>query len=233
MKQLLHGIMAGVLLLAFFLVGSSEDPVNARSSLETDSFSGTGVVIKTATVRSNGPDGWILELSENASKGGILNSTDYINLGDDILRNQYRSILSFPTGVALPDNAVLTKVTLKLRYLGIVGGGNPVAIFQGFMMDIKKGTFGTVSLQLTDWQAAADKTIGPFSPPRVGGWYTFDLTSIRAYINKLATLSGVTQIRLRFFREDDDNFAANFLKFYSGNHLVPSRPTLIIEYQVP
>jgi hypothetical protein len=226
--------MVGALLLAVLLVGSSEDPVNARSSLETVSTSGTGALINTATVRSNGPDGWILEYSENTSKGGIMNATDYqLNLGDDIIRNQYRSILHFPTGAALPDNAVLTKVTLKVKYLGIVGGGNPVAIFQGFMVDIKKGTFGTIALQPTDWQAAANKTIGPFLPPKVDGWYTMDLTSIRAYINKLATGSGVTQIRLRFFREDDDNFAANFLKLHSGNGDVLSRPTLIIEYRVP
>ena len=198
------------------------------------STSAKGAAAPVATVRTTGQDGWILETSEKSSRGGIIHATaGQLNLGDDILRNQYRSILSFPTGDALPDNAFIAKVTLKVKYLGIIGGGNPVAIFQGFMLDIKKGTFGAITLEPTDWQAAANKTIGPFLPARVDGWYTFDLTSIRAYINKLATLSGVTQIRLRFFREDDGNFAANYLMLYSGNDLPTSRPTLIIEYKVP
>jgi hypothetical protein len=42
----------------------------------------------------------------------------------------------------------------------------------------------------------------------------------------------VTQIRLRFKLDDNNNAVANFLKLYSGNAPAASRPQLIIEYNV-
>ncbi|MBI5825034.1 MAG: hypothetical protein HZB18_13475 [Chloroflexi bacterium] len=127
-------------------------------------------------------------------------------------KKQYRSILSFDTA-SLPDNAIITKVTLKLKKQGITGGGNPVAMFQGFMTDIKKGMFGTAPLALTDFKTTASKTIGPASPALTAGWYTLNLTPAKSFVNKLAT--------------------ANFLKIYSGNAGAASRPQLIVEYYVP
>jgi hypothetical protein len=164
-----------------------------------------------------------------------MNSTlTTLRLGDDAANKQYRSLLSFATGAALPDNAVITKVTLKVKRQGVTGGGDPVTTFQGFKVEIRNGTFGTSALQLTDWQAAAQKTIGPFKPALVGGWYEFNLTSIRAYINKLATGSGVTQIRLRFKLDDNNNTVANYLSLFSGNcATVTARPKLIISYYIP
>lgn len=179
-------------------------------------------------------DGWILEASENSNTGGSIDSSaTTLRLGDDAARKQYRSILSFDTGASLPDTAVITKATLKLKRQSIVGGGNPVVDFQGFLLDMRRGTFGTSALQLTDWQANANKTFGPFSPTLTGGWYTFNLTSAKANINKLATGSGLTQIRLRFQLDDNNNAIANYLSLYSGNAGAASRPQLIIEYYVP
>jgi hypothetical protein len=115
----------------------------------------------------------------------------------------------------------------------IVGGGNPVTIFQGFMADVRKGMFGTSALQLTDWKTAPNKTYGPFEPTLAGGWYSINLTSGKAYINKLAASSGLTQIRLRFKMDDDNNSVANYLSLYSGNAPAANRPQLIIEYYIP
>ncbi|RJP48080.1 MAG: DNRLRE domain-containing protein [Anaerolineaceae bacterium] len=178
-------------------------------------------------------DGWILETGENTNVGGTLNATaTTLRLGDDATKKQYRSILSFNTG-GLPNSAVITKVTLKVKRQGIVGGGNPVTMFQGFMADIKRGIFGTSALQAADWQTAAQKTVGPFTPSLSGGWYTLNLTSAKAYVNKLATAGGLTQIRLRFKLDDNNNAIANYLSLYSGNAGAASRPQLIIEYYVP
>jgi hypothetical protein len=127
----------------------------------------------------------------------------------------------------------ITGVTLKIRQQAIVGGGNPVTMFQGFMVDIKNGTFGTSALQVTDFQAAASKSYGPFTAALVGGWYSINLTSAKAYVNKLSTLSGLTQIRLRFKLDDNNNAVANYLSLYSGSAPVSSRPQLIIQYYVP
>ncbi len=194
----------------------------------TDVFEGTSIFRSAGT-----QDGYILESGEITNKGGTMNSSlTTLRLGDDPLKKQYRSLLSFATS-SLPDNAVITKVTLKVKRQGVLGGGDPVTIFQGFLLDIRKGTFGIAPLQLTDWQALAQKTIGPAKPPLVGGWYSFNLTGVSAYINKLATLSGVTQIRMRFKLDDNNNLLANYLSLYSGNAPLAYRPQLIIEYYIP
>jgi hypothetical protein len=124
-------------------------------------------------------------------------------------------------------------VTLKVKKSGVTGGGNPVAVFQGFMVDIKKGFFGTTALQTSDFQTAATKTYGPFLTALSGGWYNLDLTTGKASINPLATLSGLTQIRLRFKLDDNNNAIANYLSLFSGNAPAASQPQLIIEYYVP
>ena len=93
---------------------------------------------------------------------------------------------------------------------------------------------GLAALEKTDFQAAlapTGKTYGPFFPkPDNSGWYSLDLTAGKAYINKLTTLSGLTQIRLRFMLDDNNNTVTNYLSFYSGNAVVANRPQLIIEY---
>jgi CSLREA domain-containing protein len=193
------------------------------------------IVNSTAVFKSRGTqDGWILESSETSGSGGTLMATgSTLNLGDDSGKKQYRSILSFDTA-SLPDTAVvITKVTLKLRKQGVAGGGNPVTLFQGFMADVKKGMFGTASLTLGDFKAAATKIVGPTSPTLISGWYSLDLTLAKDSINNLATGGGLTQIRVRFKLGDNNNGIANYLKISSGNAVMTNRPQLIVEYYVP
>lgn len=176
-------------------------------------------------------DGWILESDEFSNTGGTLNKgAKTLNLGDDADNRQYRAVLSFNTG-DLPDTAAITKVTLKLRRQGVTGGGNPITLFGGFKVDIKKDAFGASSLQLTDFSYKTGvKTLKKnFKPKLSGGWYTINLTSGKAKINK----TGLTQIRLRFKADNNNNSAANFLKIYSGNAGSASRPQLIVEYNTP
>ena len=189
---------------------------------------------KTLTSHSVGvQDGWILESAETSNNGGTQNAAaTTLFVGDDKANKQYLSILSFITK-GLPDNAVITKITLKIKKQGIGGGGNPVTTFQGFMVDIKNGTFGTSTLQAADFQTVASKTYGPFKPAPVSNWYNIDLPSGMAYINKLTANRGLTQIRLRFKLDDNNNAVANNLRLYSGNASVSVRPQLIIEYYVP
>ena len=180
-------------------------------------------------------DGWVLETGEKTTKGGKLDSkSTTFRLGDDKTKKQYRGILSFKTS-SLSDTAVITKVTLKVRKQGITGGGNPVTIFKGFMADIKKGFIGTsASLQAADFQTAASKTYGPFKTVISGVWYNIDLTSGKSYINKTSASSGLTQIRLRFYLDDNNNTTANYLSLYSGSTTtVANLPQLVIEYYVP
>ena len=189
----------------------------------------------TLTVQSTGTqDGWVLESSETSGKGGTLNSAaTTFNLGDDATKKQYLGILSFSTGASLPDTAVITGVTLKVMKKGIVGGGNPVTAFKGFMVDIKNGILGTAALQAADFQAKASHSYGPFMPVPISNWYSMDLTGGSAFINKLASGSGLTQIRLRFKLDDNNNAIANYLALYSGNAPTVNRPQLVISYYVP
>ncbi|MFZ5922351.1 MAG: choice-of-anchor Q domain-containing protein [Chloroflexota bacterium] len=192
---------------------------------------------KVSTLRSQASyDGWVLESSELSNNGGSLNRyATTFRLGDDKVRRQYRSILTFSTK-GLPDNAAISKVTLKIRRQGVIGGGNPVTSFQGLMADVRRGFLGTsIVLQTGDFNARASsgyKSFGPFKPALVTGWYSINLTAAKAYINKLASAGGVTQIRLRF-KLDDNNAVANYLSLYSGNASSALRPQLIIEYYVP
>jgi hypothetical protein len=176
-------------------------------------------------------DGWLLEKYETSNKGGESNKdAKIIALGDNKLDRQYRSILSFDTA-SLPDNAVITQVTLKLKRKSVVGT-NPFTTHGKLLVDVRKGAFGgDVSLQVSDFQAKANKNrVGAIANKLRNGWYTTSWKGrILTYINQ----SGLTQLRLRFANGDNDDRSADLLKFYSGNAIKTDRPKLIIEYYVP
>jgi hypothetical protein len=181
-------------------------------------------------------DGWLLESTETSNQGGSIDAAAIsFKLGDGVSRQQYRAVLSFNTS-SLPDTAVVTAATLTLHRQSITGGGDPFNIFQGLFVDVRKGFFGTAaSLQAADFQAAASKSAGPFNPTPVGTLYTINLPSTAyASINKLGTNGGVTQLRLRFKLDDNNNAFANFISFFSGDYAaVGYRPALVIQYYLP
>lgn len=176
-------------------------------------------------------DGWVLEASENSNKGGSLNATQAVfHLGDDAADKQFRAILSFNTA-ALPDNAVITKVQLKIKKQGSAGT-DPFTILGGLKADIRTGKFGTsANLQASDFQAApSESAVGTFGKTPANGWYSAKIGSAGwPAIN----LTGTTQFRLRFNKDDNDDLGASLMKFYSGNALAANRPQLIITYTVP
>ncbi|HTP01251.1 MAG TPA: hypothetical protein VMJ64_07750 [Anaerolineales bacterium] len=189
----------------------------------------------TVTLKSQAAnDGWVLETGESTNAGGTVDITHELRLGDDASRKQYRSILSFATGSPLPDAAIIVNVVLRAKRLSVApAGSNPASLLQGFMVDIKKGYFGTAApLKSSDFQAATGKSAG-LSSTFSSGWYRFDLTSLRTYVNKLAASGGVTQIRLRFKLDDNNNPTANYLSLYSGNAASAIQPQLIITYMRP
>ena len=114
--------------------------------------------------------------------------------------------------------------------MGIVGGGNPLKIFKGFMVDIKNGIFGTSALKNTDFQTSPSGIYGPFIPALAGNTYSINLSAGKTNINKLTTNSGLTQIRLRFKLDDNNNTVANYLSLYSGNAPAVNQPQLVITY---
>jgi predicted outer membrane repeat protein len=189
--------------------------------------------IVTATFRSSGTqDGWIRETAETSSVGGAMNNgASTIIVGDDATDKQYRGILSFNTD-SLPNTAVITKVTIKIKKQSQVGS-NPFVSHTSLIVDIRKSPFsGSETLQASDFQAAASKSIAgkiPNSP--ISNWYSLTWNgSILTLINK----TGLTQFRLRFQRDDNNDNGADYVQFFSGDHSTEGlRPTLIVEYYVP
>jgi hypothetical protein len=149
-------------------------------------------------------------------------------VGDDTRNKQYRSLLYFDTA-SLPNNAVLSKVIVKIKKAG-VAGTDPFTTHGNLIADMKKGFFGLSPLELTDFNAAAApiNTAGKFSDI-TGGWYQLTLSPANfKYIN----LGGVTQFRLRFTKDDDNDKTADFTSFYSGDDET-NPPQLIVEYTTP
>ena len=185
-------------------------------------------VVKTLSFNSTGAqDGWILESAENSGVGGTLNApaTTFV-LGDDASNRQYRAILSFNTA-GLPDAALIQSAVLKIKPNGAPVGTNPFAVLGKLLVDIRSGPFGTSpALQLSDFNAAAsvDK-VGAFGATPAGGWYSVSLNaSGRGQINRL----GLTQLRLRFALDDNNNNAADLMRFVSGDAANP--PMLVITF---
>jgi hypothetical protein len=186
-------------------------------------------------------DGWILESTETSEVGGSINSTaTSFRLGDDAADKQYRSILHFNTGPNLPDNAVITSVTLKIKQQGSITGTNPFTTHGVLLAAIQKPSFGAASLATGDFQAPA-VIPDPATPARFdiaafdsipsNGWYTALLRSDAfPYIN----LTGTTQFRLYFMTGDNDDLSADYMAFSSGNNgTVANRPQLIVSYYLP
>jgi hypothetical protein len=177
-------------------------------------------------------DGWALESSESSLKGGTINGGATIfNVGDDAADKQYRAILSFNTA-ALPDTAVIQSAVLKIQQSGVPVGANPFSALGGLLVDIRKPFFGTSSsLQLGDFNVAPSASkVGTFNKTPSGGWYSVTLNATgRNNINK----TNLTQFRLYFSLDDNNNHLANLMRFFSGNAPAASRPQLIITYTVP
>ncbi len=154
---------------------------------------------------------------------------NFLRLGDDAGNRQYRSILSFNTSI-LPDTAVVRSAVLKIKQNGPAVGANPFDVLGNLWADIRKGTFGAAALELGDFNASASATaVGAFSSTPVSGWYTDTLGSTgRSKINKV----GLTQFRLRFSLDDNNNHLADYMKFLSGNHS-SGQPQLVITYTLP
>jgi hypothetical protein len=204
---------------------------------ETYTINKAPVTRLTYLFRSNGNnDGWVLESSEDSNVGGSKKSNgDYIYVGDDAQDRQYRAILHFPT-THLPDNAVIVSAYLMLKKYDTTGT-DPFTTHQNMLVDIKSGPYGTNflwfnGLQVQDFEApASQNNIAVIQNNPIGDWYWTILDkSCYQYIN----LTGVTQLRLRFELDDNDDQSPDFIKFYSGNdNDLSNRPRLLIDYYVP
>ncbi len=178
-----------------------------------------------------GYDGDITELSEFSNTGGTIDRMSVtLSVGDTDLDQQVKSILHFNTS-AIPDNAVVIRVTLRLRPESFTGD-NPYDTHGYLVVDIKEPFFGTTqNLQITDFQASQDMAVACTMFPTGVSWHMCVVKGgAYQYINK----AGITQFRLRFQLFDDDDMSADLLNFWSGNAVTANyRPILTVQYYVP
>ncbi|MBN1450525.1 MAG: PD40 domain-containing protein [Anaerolineales bacterium] len=193
------------------------------------------VNLVTETFRSNGNnDGWVLESSEDSEQGGSRNANGPVFvLGDNDQDQQFRAILHFPTHY-LPDNAVITRALLMIKKEGLVGE-DPFTTHQNILVDIRSGAFGFIGpfpyrgLQVSDFQSPAHKdAVGMIENNPFNGWYWAWLdSSAFEYVSR----TGITQIRLRFQIDDNDDLGSDHLRLYSGDYVEQGdRPRLVVEY---
>jgi hypothetical protein len=186
----------------------------------------------SASFKSNSAnDGWILESGENTNVGGSVekNGTTF-NVGDDQKNRQYKSILSFDTG-SLPDNAVIISAQLQIKRQSVFGT-DPFGTHGTLVSEIRSGAFSdSAILQIDDFSTpASPNTVRDQFAPLTSSWYTAKLSTANLVsINK----AGLTQFRLSFTRDDNDDLGSDYVKFFSGNSISGYQPQLIITYYVP
>jgi hypothetical protein len=205
---------------------------NLTEDASGQNYTATRPVSLKFQVQSQGAyDGWILESSETSGKGGTMDwRAGGLQVGDDVADRQYRVILSFNTA-GLRDDAIVTSAVLRVKQK-VAPTVNPFAVLGSLLVDVRKPYFGSsAALQLGDFSAALTVArVGTFGTTPLNAWYSAGLnTSGINAINKV----GLTQFRLYFAKDDNDNHTANLLKLLSGNAVASERPLLIITYTVP
>lgn len=176
-------------------------------------------------------DGHVTETAESSNVGGTTNAVgNVVYVGDSALNQQHRTVISFDTS-SLPDNAIVTKATVRLKKSGITGT-DPFTTHGNLVLDINTGGFsGSEALQSSDFEASA-KSMNVGSLTDLGG-NTFQClvnTNVLGFVSK----TGNTQFRLRFQVDDNDDLIADYVKFFSGNYTTLTlRPFLVLEYYVP
>jgi len=210
------------------VVGGRSVNLEALASAELYAIPTTLAAFKSGGTQ----DGWVLETSATSNQGGAINAAAAtFSLGDNAGNRQYRSILHFDTS-SLPDNAVITKALLKIKRES-VSGTDPFTTHGNVAIDIRKGAFSSAEvLQATDFQAPANKpAVGVFlNDPTAAAWY---VTRLKPAAYPFINRRGMTQLRLRFQTDDDNDAVADIIKFHSGNSTAANRPVLVIEYYVP
>jgi len=180
-------------------------------------------------------DGWVLETGENTSAGGLINTTNLTcNIGDDALNRQYRTLLHFNTS-RIPDNAHITKASLQYKRHSLIGD-RVMGSHGNIWADIKEGFYSNnAALVQSDFAAAPSMGFAGYFvwvPSSLA--YPIYRVNLKDTALEYFNLNGITQFRLRFGLDDDNDNTADYIKIFCGDMPVPfNRPVLRVWYYAP
>jgi hypothetical protein len=189
------------------------------------------VVVTFTSVAAH--DGYVDESSATSNVGGTNNATlttgSALRIGDTGAKKQRRTIVSFDTS-SLPDNAVITAATLKLKCGFITNTPSALGAISVAIKNTSTGFNNSLALQNADFEAAASMSgVGTLGyPSGVGAWSIASLTTNGT--SRIAKTNH-TQFRLSFATGDDADTADDYLGFYSGEAAAADRPVLEVTYQ--
>ncbi len=174
-------------------------------------------------------DGWTLDCSAHSHRDCEVHTQELIlRVGDDAQNRQYRAFLSFDTS-ALPDEAKITAVKLRLKSARLTGS-SPFKRLGELEVDIctppSAFAFGLSAPAFRNKDCAH---AGTFQPEPKGNWYHVEL-SPSSFQN--INLTGNTQLRLQFSQENPNDKAEN-IEFYSGDADPAQQPALTVWYDLP
>jgi len=187
--------------------------------------------VGTLKLRSMGAeDGRLREFNETSDRGGYANATKTgsaaLRVGDQRKDKQWMSLLSFDSSV-IPPGADITRASLHLTRGAT--SGDPQATHGQLLIDVQTGGFGGVTaLAKSDFEASATApAAGQLTVDAQSAFGVFGPSGMAA-INR----GGVTQVRIRFELDDDDDGTADYLGFHSGSSADEGlQPALEIEYE--
>ena len=222
-------LFSTIFLLPLLVILAS--PSFSSMALGLDRESARPAAVSTAYFYSSGLyDGWVLESGEFTGVGGSMNfSSTEIALGDDKLNRQYRGILSFNTKTLGSHTGTIVGAALYVTGNGVVGL-NPFTWGKNSLRaDIIPGAYGgNATLQVSDFQAPGGlANAGIRTGCAVTGKCGISLSAASLpYLNS----KGLTQFRLRFMLDDNNNHAADYYRIFSGNSVLQNRPVLAVQF---
>ena len=160
----------------------------------------------------------------------VMTGSSAVRFGDDRKDKQYKAIVSFDTS-AIPDGATVTGVTLRLQR-GKLTGSNPFNSHGTAWVDIHSGGLGgDTALDASDFEAAATAPqAGSLSNATSNGDWS-EATLNAAGLVAVNT-AGITQLRVWFATDDNDDGGNDYMGYYSGDNSTASRhPQLVITYE--
>jgi hypothetical protein len=203
-----------------------------ESAYSNEAFAQTGGRESRALFRSiGGEDGTVCENIEIANRGETVldegSGGDALLVGDLHGDQQCKAFISFDTS-SLPNDARIVSAVVRVRQGTRQGNATDLGPLR---LDISGGGFGgTPMLSVSDFEAAPDGLrVGTLTRAQPSGWRTAQLNRTGlAQINK----DGRTQFRLYFGIDDNDNFSADNVGFFSGEaERAQNRPVLEIIYR--